>query len=95
MFSIDYNSKNQTVYLHGKFDHSKANECKQIFGQIENSFTIDMSKLEFISSAGIGILVMTYSRLKQNGENIYLTNLNDHISKVFKLSLLDKVFNIV
>ena len=53
-----------------------------------------MSNLEYICSAGIGILVMTYSRLKEKGNNIYLANLNKDIKKVFKISLLDTVFEI-
>ena len=53
-----------------------------------------MSGLEFICSAGIGLMVMAYRKLKEKGEEIFLVNLNEHINKVFKLSLLDKVFKI-
>ena len=80
--------------LSGNFDASKVDEIKTALEQIDNSITVDMSNLAFISSAGIGVLVMTYRRLKDKGENVYLVNLNDHIKKVFKLSSLDKVFNI-
>ena len=53
-----------------------------------------MAGLDFICSGGIGLLVMTYSRLKKNGMNLYLTNLNEHIENVFKVSNLDKIFTI-
>lgn len=94
MFEIKYDIEQQTVMISGQFDASRANECKELLGSIDKSITIDMSGLEYICSAGIGILVMNYSRLKDLGEKIYLTNLNDHIKKVFKISLLDKVFEI-
>ena len=73
---------------------AKTQKVKDMLGQINNSFTVDMSELNFICSAGIGVLVMTYKRLKESGEKIYLTNLNQHIKRVFEASRLDTVFDI-
>lgn len=94
MFKLEYDTNSQTIFISGSLDTSKAEEVKLILGEINNTITIDMSYLDFISSAGLGVMVMTYRRLKEKGENIYLVNLNDHIKKVFQLSLLDKLFNI-
>jgi anti-sigma B factor antagonist len=80
--------------MSGSFDASKAEEVKEVLERVKNTVKIDMSGLEFICSAGIGLLVMAYRKLKEKGEELYLINLNEHINKVFKLSLLDKVFNI-
>ena len=92
MFKYDYNQENQILTLSGNLDASKAEELKEILERIDNTVTVDMSSLTFISSVGIGVLVMTYRNLKERGYDIYLTNLNDHIRKVFSLSFLDKVF---
>jgi anti-sigma B factor antagonist len=94
MFQSIYNKDTQTLSLKGNLDASRIEVVKNTLEKIEGSVTVDMSGLNFICSAGIGIIVMTYRRLKENGENIYLANLNDHIKKVFKVSLLDKIFNI-
>lgn len=94
MFSINFNEDTQVISLNGNFDVSRADEVKLVLEKIDSSVTIDMSNLDFICSAGIGIMIMTYRRLKEKGENIYLKNLNDNIKKVFKVSLLDKIFNI-
>ena len=94
MFQVEYNESAQTLILIGNFDASKAEDAKEVLGKINNTVTVDMSKLDFICSVGIGVLVMTYRRLKENGQDIFLINLNDHIKKLFNLSLLDKVFNI-
>jgi len=53
MFQIEYNKDSQTVSLTGKLDSSKTNEANEVFDKIENSFTIDMSNLDFICSAGM------------------------------------------
>jgi anti-sigma B factor antagonist len=94
MFKVEYNQDSQTVKISGNFDTSKAEEVKSVLENINNSVKVDMSELDFISSSGIGIMVMTYQRLKSKGENIYLINLNENIKKVFRVSLLDKVFDI-
>jgi anti-sigma B factor antagonist len=94
MFEIEYRKDVHIVRILGNFDASKTQAVKDILGKINETFSIDMSELNFICSAGIGVLVMTYKRLKESGEKIYLTNLNDHIKKVFEASRLDTVFDI-
>jgi len=94
MFQVEYNKDIQTVFLRGSFDASKAEEVKEVLTRVDKSVSVDMSGLDFICSAGVGLMVMTYRKLKEKGEDICLVNLNEHISKVFKLSLLDKVFTI-
>ena len=94
MFQVEYIGDTQTLILSGTFDTSKAEKVKEVLENVENSITVDMSGLDFICSAGVGIMVMTYRKLKEKGEDIYLINLNEHIKKVYKVSLLDKVFNI-
>ena len=94
MFNVEYNQDIQTVFLRGNFDTSKAEEVIEVFDRVEKSVTVDMSELQFICSSGIGVLVTVYRNLKEKGEDICLVNLNEHIRKVFKLSLLDKVFTI-
>lgn len=94
MFQVEYKSDINTIFLCGNFDASRAEEVKEVFDRIENSVRVDMSGLDFICSAGIGLMVMAYRKLKERGEDFYLVNLNEHINKVFKLSLLDKIFKI-
>jgi anti-sigma B factor antagonist len=94
LFQVEYKSDINTIFLCGNFDASRAEEVKEVFDRIENSVRVDMSGLDFICSAGIGLMVMAYRKLKERGEDFYLVNLNEHINKVFKLSLLDKIFKI-
>ena len=94
MFSIQYQEETQILIISGQFDHSRVRESKEVLEKIKNSLTINMAGLDFICSGGIGLLVMTFSRLKKNGMNLYLTNLNEHIENVFKISNLDKIFTI-
>jgi anti-anti-sigma factor len=94
MFEIEYQKNSNIVKIVGNLDASKTQEVKDILGKIDESFTIDMSELNFICSAGIGVLVMTHKRLNERGEKVYLTDLNNYINKVFEASRLDTIFDI-
>jgi anti-sigma B factor antagonist len=94
MFQVEYNQDAQTLFLSGNFDTQRAEEVKEVLEKVDSSITIDMSDLDFICSAGIGVMILAYRKLKEQGKDICLINLNEHIKKVFKVSLLDKVFNI-
>ena len=94
MFNIEYHKDVNTIFLSGKFDGSKVNAANEVFNEINSTVTVDMKNLDYISSAGIGILTQTYVRLKKTNQEIILSNLNNHIREVFKISKLDTVFQI-
>ena len=66
-----------------------------MLNKITDTIIVDMSGLKYICSTGIGILVKNLTRLKSEGHNLYLSNLNNHIDKLFRLSKLDTVFKIL
>ena len=94
LFQFELNEKTRTLTLDGNFDASRTEEVKAVLDHIEDSLIIDMNNLQFICSSGIGIMVMTYRKLKEKGKEVYLINLNDHIRKVFEVAMLNKIFNI-
>jgi anti-anti-sigma factor len=59
---------------------------------VTTSKTIDLAQLDYISSAGIGVLVAAQQRLGLAGEKLTLVNANDRIRDVFRFSGLDKIF---
>lgn len=46
---------------------------------------IDMSKVSFISSAGIGVTVKAHSLLKQKGFEVRVAAANDEVKKIYDL----------
>ncbi len=80
--------------LSGWFDASQVEEAKNIFDKINNTCTVDFTKLDYISSAGLGVLLMTQKRLKENGEQIKLKGMNKHIREIFKYAGFDLIFEI-
>jgi len=59
------------------------------------NFVLDFSKCTFIDSTGLGVIVSAYKRCKEKNGTINLRSINNaNVLKVFKLTRLDKVFQI-
>jgi anti-sigma B factor antagonist len=53
-----------------------------------------MTRLEYISSAGLGVLLRTQKRLLQSGGGLRLVNPSRHIRDIFRYSGFDRIFQI-
>jgi len=58
------------------------------------SSTLDFDSLEYISSAGLGILLKTQKRLAQRGAALKIVNVNKHMHDVFRYSGFHAIFDI-
>ena len=93
MLDIKLSEKGE-VLLSGRFDASQVDKAKHVFNEINATKTIDFSGLDYISSAGLGVLLMTQKRLKDSGHQLVLKNMNKHIREVFKYAGFDMIFQI-
>ena len=97
----DYSTKNNRweVQLSGEVDIFGSVEFKAsliaLTEKRECNLYIDCSKLEYIDSTGLGSLVAVLKRVKQYSGSITLLNLHSNILKLFKITNLDKVFEII
>ena len=93
MFDITL-GENDKVILSGRFDASQVERAESFFSNVEQSVIIDFKKLEYISSAGLGVLLAVNKKLSDLGNNIKLINLNEHIRDIFRYAGFDKIFEI-
>ena len=84
-----------TVIVEGRLDASQAVKAQAFLDQVEGQCVLDLAKLEYISSAGLGVLLKTHKRLMGVGSGIKLINVNNHIHDIFRYSGFDKLFEIV
>lgn len=84
-----------TVVVEGRLDAAQAVKAQTFLDQVEGQCVLDMSKLEYISSAGLGVLLKTHKRLMGVGSGIKLINVSHHIHDIFRYSGFDKLFEIV
>lgn len=82
------------VALHGRLDASQADLAQERLDRLTGPVTLDFAKLDYISSAGIGVVVETYKRLHRSGGGLKLVNLQPRIRTVFAYAGLDRVLTI-
>lgn len=91
---LDIRVEDGHVFLAGVFDASQVATAEDVFDSIGSSTVVDFSKLEYISSAGLSVLLRTQKRLSADGGQLTLRNLSNHISDVFKFAGFDLIFQI-
>jgi anti-sigma B factor antagonist len=82
------------MLLTGRFDAAQVEKAKSFFDRLSGRTILDMAKLDYISSAGLGVLLATQKRLQGSGHGLKLIHLNSHIRDVLHLSGFDQIFDI-
>ena len=83
--------------LSGRLDSNQAAELETSFLETvagANKILLDFKGLEFISSAGLRVILMTAKRTKQAGGHLALFGLNANILKVFRVSGFLKILQV-
>lgn len=86
------------IKMPNRFDYSSSAEFNGAVKQrIEQggSITLDCSGLEYIDSAGIGLLVMAQKKASVNGVNIAMINLRASPKEILELANLQKIIDII
>jgi anti-sigma B factor antagonist len=63
---------------------------KQIFTGI-----IDISKLRYINSSGIGVLITILTKFRNKGGEVYLMKPSENVQKLLVITKLNAIFQIV
>lgn len=76
--------------LEGEMDTAAAQEAEEVLKQLYTSngkdVVMDCSKLEYIASSGLRILICILKGAKATGSKVILRGVNDDIKNVFKLT---------
>jgi len=84
-----------TVVLEGRLDAAQAVKAQSFLDKVEGPCVLDLGKLEYVSSAGLGVMLKTHKRLMGSGSGIKLINVSHHIHDIFRYSGFDKLFEII
>ena len=93
MFDIRLTERGDVV-LAGRFDAAQVEKARSVFDTVIITSAVDFGGLEYISSAGLGLLIATQRRLKEAGHELKLRNLSPHIRDIFKSARFDLIFKI-
>ena len=90
MFSVQIDNPSQ-ARLVGRLDASQTAVAEAELSKLEGAVTVDLSGLEYISSAGLGLFVGLYRRLTSSGGSLVITGASSHILHIFRLVRLDQL----
>ena len=86
------------VDVEGQLIVGNRQELKQkVLEQLENGgrkFVIDFSNTGYIDSSGLGVLVSLSKKIREQGGELRLADLNEDLHTLFELTKLDTLFKI-
>lgn len=91
---------NLLVAINGELDLETSPDFRNIVEeQLDNyqnirHLILDLQKVNFIDSSGLGVILGRFKRLSQQGGRLSAINVSDQVKRIFELSGLLKIMNI-
>jgi len=94
MLAIDF-GPDGVVVISGRLDAAQSPAAQAFLDRVEGTVTLDCSRLEYVSSAGLGVLLKTQKRVMASGRGLRIVNVNRHIHDIFRYAGFDRIFEVV
>ena len=95
---VQLSSKNEylIVAVYGDMDHHSADEIKtrvdrEYRTQNYKNIVFDLENVEFMDSAGIGVIVGRYKNVAPAGGKVFAVNISEGIDRILELSGMKKI----
>lgn len=93
MLAIDF-AADGVVVIAGRLDAAQSPAAQSFLDRVQGAVTLDCTRLEYISSAGLGVLLKTQKRLLASQGGLRLRGVNPHLRDIFQYSGFDRIFEI-
>ena len=93
MLAIDFGADGNVV-IAGRLDAAQCPVAQTFLDRVQGRVTVDCSRLEYISSAGLGVLLKTQKRLTASQGKLRLAGVSRHLCDIFRYSGFDQIFEI-
>ena len=98
-FESDYKDGQLLVVLNGEIDHHSAVSVRssidaKIYEYRPRSMVMDLSKIEFMDSSGLGLIMGRYALMQRIGGELTLRNPNERVMKIFELAGLERIIKV-
>ena len=85
------------LYLEGRLDTSNSSELEKAVNETletTDDIELDLSKLEYTSSSGLRVFLLTQKKVSEKGGNLVVSNVNEYIMEIFDITGLSSILNI-
>ena len=97
-FSVRKDGDTCVVAVEGQLIVGNRQELKQrVLDELERGerkLLVDFGQTGYIDSSGLGVLVSLSKKIREQGGELRLANLNDDLKTLFELTKLDTLFQI-
>lgn len=93
MFDVSRDANGRLAFR-GRLDASQAEKARGALDAVASSCVLDFGGLDYISSAGLGVLLAAQKRLGEGGQSLTIVGMNAHIRNIFHIAGFDLVFTI-
>jgi anti-anti-sigma factor len=93
MLGIGYGGDGLVVVT-GRLDAAQSPAAQTFLDGVQGTVTLDCAGLEYISSAGLGVLLKTQKRLMASSGRLRLARVRPHLRDIFVYSGFDRLFEI-
>ena len=84
------------IRISGSLDSLTCDEAQAVFDErIKNNeirMVVDLSEVDYLSSAGVRVLLPALKSARQRGGDLYLAGLQEHVRKVLALAGFASIF---
>ena len=91
MLAIDHGADG-SVIISGRLDAAQSPRAQAFLDTVKGQVSLDCGGLEYISSAGLGVLLKTQKRLMQTAGALRLKRVNPHLHDVLRYAGFDQIF---
>jgi len=94
--NISTNDGVATVKLAGRLDTNTSYDLeKELKSVIEGDVDVvfDLAELEYITSAGLRVLLASFKKLYSNGHTMKIINVNEAVMSVFEVTGMSSIFD--
>lgn len=86
------------LYCEGSLDADTVTHFKKTANELlergVTNFVIDASKLNFVDSMGLGVIISLLRRVKQRDGDIKISSLTPDVKSIFEITRLHRLFDI-
>ena len=86
-------------FLRGELDHHSVKEIREVIdGKIidyrPRTVILDLSEVSFSDSAGLGLILGRYTRVRDYGGSLILANVSEEFMKILRLAGADRFLSV-
>lgn len=91
--------RTMTISMQGQFTFSDNGTFRTILDELKDralqNVSVDFSHVDFIDSAGLGMLLLLRDECEQHGISITLASASGQVEKIFMVSKFDQLFTLL